>query len=911
MPNFLPASINYTSRDYLTIKAGLVSHVQSYYPNDWSDFLESNLGIALLELIAWVGDNLSFYLDRTANEAFLRTAQQRRSVVDLVRLIGYAPRTAAAASVPVAATLQVAQAAPTTIPAYTLVTDADGVEFEFLANISVPAGLLTTQNQPVTDEVLVVATGTDNSYVLETANPNLTVGSATLKFTISSDPYEVLVRNDGTILLPFSGAGTLDYSTGELVLVFAVGSVPDAATNVTLTYQWTQQITAYQGRTFIEYFSSDGTSSLEFTLSRFPALVPPLVDETPPSPDPSRFEVWIGSPGAPFGAAAGAQWTRVDAIVLSDPTDEAYEVIIEDDRIKVRFGDDSAGRIPPVGANNIGVIYRAGGGLKGNISTGFLDTNVTGSSGSSAVTVGLRNYQAGTGGSERETLDEIRVNAPRTLKTNDTATTEEDYDTLSTTFSQPGLGTIARAKSRLTPAASKSVKTVFSGLTLGTSGAVPTTTYNLLLPGAPIVLSTVTVSYTVGGTVRNVTATDLGSGLADLTGDASIDSATTRFRYDQHDWVDDAPAGWVGDAATLSFGPDTLQGPPVHPATVVVKYTIDGTDYIGYDDGAGALVGTHIDSGSITYTSGSVSITFASGKAPDLGFNISFSYQSTLHLALNSAPTAGTNIIFSGDTGPAVVSIPTNNIEVYTWAFDANQNLVPPNVATRTNLKAFLDVRRVLGTSIEIKSGYNIQAHIYLAVTFDPAVSQTETEARVQAALETYFLTIGQVDAGTDIPLAALYDQVYPLQGVTNVVIQDIALRVPVGTGDGATIRFEDDVTRQAPATFVSLGKLPMLPGVGKILVFKGGTQIGASDAGDPIAALAGSGLISGSSVNIDTGEFTLRLTSAPAVDELVSLEFFLDEQSAISGVQLWNLVIDEWEIAVLGDLFVNSTKIN
>ena len=71
--------------------------------------------IALLDGVATMADVLTFYQERIANEAYLRTATERRSLVELARLIGYVPRPGVAASAYLAFGLE-KDAAPTTIP---------------------------------------------------------------------------------------------------------------------------------------------------------------------------------------------------------------------------------------------------------------------------------------------------------------------------------------------------------------------------------------------------------------------------------------------------------------------------------------------------------------------------------------------------------------------------------------------------------------------------------------------------------------------------------------------------------------------------------------------------------------------------------------------------------------------------
>src|SRR5690242_13266889 len=72
----------------------------------------SDFSIALLDAFAVSADILTFYQERLANEAYLRTALQQRSVFELARLVGYQPAPGVAASAPLAFTLNDANGAP-------------------------------------------------------------------------------------------------------------------------------------------------------------------------------------------------------------------------------------------------------------------------------------------------------------------------------------------------------------------------------------------------------------------------------------------------------------------------------------------------------------------------------------------------------------------------------------------------------------------------------------------------------------------------------------------------------------------------------------------------------------------------------------------------------------------------------
>src|ERR1044071_4552589 len=90
--------IDYQARDYQSLLQAMRQLIPQKMP-EWLDYTnEADLGNVLLELFAQMGDILSYYQDRVANEGFLGTARSRRSVIQHLRLIGYLLGTAAPAA---------------------------------------------------------------------------------------------------------------------------------------------------------------------------------------------------------------------------------------------------------------------------------------------------------------------------------------------------------------------------------------------------------------------------------------------------------------------------------------------------------------------------------------------------------------------------------------------------------------------------------------------------------------------------------------------------------------------------------------------------------------------------------------------------------------------------------------------
>lgn len=89
MPSGKKVAINYTSREFNTIKRDLMNYARKYYSDTYKDFSEAGFGALMMDSVAYVGDILSFYTDYQANEAFLESAIEYDNVVRHARQLGY------------------------------------------------------------------------------------------------------------------------------------------------------------------------------------------------------------------------------------------------------------------------------------------------------------------------------------------------------------------------------------------------------------------------------------------------------------------------------------------------------------------------------------------------------------------------------------------------------------------------------------------------------------------------------------------------------------------------------------------------------------------------------------------------------------------------------------------------------
>ena len=80
---------DFKSYDFETLRRTMVAYLRENYPDDFNDFVESSEYVALIDLIAYISQALSFRVDLNARENFLETAERRNSILRLARLISY------------------------------------------------------------------------------------------------------------------------------------------------------------------------------------------------------------------------------------------------------------------------------------------------------------------------------------------------------------------------------------------------------------------------------------------------------------------------------------------------------------------------------------------------------------------------------------------------------------------------------------------------------------------------------------------------------------------------------------------------------------------------------------------------------------------------------------------------------
>ena len=82
-------TVSFVSYDFDSIKQSLIDYTRTYYPEVFNDYIESSEYIAMLEMFAYVAEQLAFRVDMVAHENFITTAQRKQSILRLAKLISY------------------------------------------------------------------------------------------------------------------------------------------------------------------------------------------------------------------------------------------------------------------------------------------------------------------------------------------------------------------------------------------------------------------------------------------------------------------------------------------------------------------------------------------------------------------------------------------------------------------------------------------------------------------------------------------------------------------------------------------------------------------------------------------------------------------------------------------------------
>ncbi|HWN69217.1 MAG TPA: putative baseplate assembly protein [Haliangium sp.] len=477
--------IDYLAKDYASFRTLMLDRMAVVMP-EWAERSPADIGVTLVELIAHVGDQLSYYQDGVATEAYLGTARRRTSVRRHARLLDYALHEGNNARVWIS--LEVNQmyeedhpGAAGTIPAGTrLLTRLEnepriGLPEESLSEALRQKALFFETLQDIAPKMarncIVVydwgggltclPRGATSATLCARADLDLHAGDV-LIFEEIDDPstgtLADLTRRHAVRLLDTPEAIVDELGPDSMLLVEVIWHPDDAlpfampirhASGAQATIARGNVVLADHGRTIEqepllpEIAPADEryrphvrglhlTHRQPYTDAQLSSAAALLVQ------DPRRALPVVSMAELPEHSEAGCAdeptpWHPRRDLLASGPFDRHFAIEMErDGRASVRFGDNVNGRQPPVGSR-WRATYRVGSGSAGNIGADAI-AHVLVSQDSSPRSLMMlfgidviRNPLPAVGGMEPERDEQARLYAPYSFRQGERAVTADDY----------------------------------------------------------------------------------------------------------------------------------------------------------------------------------------------------------------------------------------------------------------------------------------------------------------------------------------------------------------------------------------------------------------------------------------------------------------------------------------------------
>ena len=466
----LPAPSSYLAKDYASFRALVLDRLSLTMPQ-WNEQHVPDGYLALLEILAYVGDHLSYEQDAAATEAYLATARRRISVRRHARLVDYRMSEGCNARVWVCleviddVKLDPASLCFITGPRSTLtppgVVDPNALlqvtqDYQVFEPISRdPIRLYRARNSMAVQfhrnkdsaALTVDAAGTAESelrcgdvVIFELADADETSAPSNVPpghpVRIATAP--TFAENRVTITWAradrpppeITGSNRTVVARGNVVLADHGGGNGWLAHLCTGAPLASKAITGAAGSAFV-------SARLPVRNLTWCAPVPSSLHAGSAAemliqdPRAAQAELCvIDLPLRADNASAGSRSTRWEQrldLLASGPADQHFAVEVDDDGVGwLRFGDGHCGA-QPKGETKFGFTCRVGNGAVGNVSAGTICNLVTNDPLAWAVRL-IRNPTSAQGGQDREPLDEVRLAAPAQLRSVDErALTAEDY----------------------------------------------------------------------------------------------------------------------------------------------------------------------------------------------------------------------------------------------------------------------------------------------------------------------------------------------------------------------------------------------------------------------------------------------------------------------------------------------------
>jgi hypothetical protein len=418
---------DFQSYDFETLRKSMIDYLKLYYPEDFNDFIESSEYIALIDLIAFLGQSLAFRTELNARENFLDTAERRDSILKLAKLINYNPKRNTAAN----GLLKINSVATTES-----VYDSNGIN---LANLNISWNDISNNNWHEQFSIVLNAT-LINSQVIGNPGNTQTING------IKNDEYAINILSNVIPVYPFSNTVGGTTTQFEAVSVTSAGQPylyevePTPRSKFNVLYRNDNQGNGSNNTGFFLHFKQGTMQKVDFNISE--ALANRVLNVG--YNNINSTDVWLYDVNS--SGVDKTKWINVPTIaginvIYNKKTERnLYQVNTgEGDQIDLVFGDGSFSNIPQ---GNYRLYFRTSNGQTYKITPDELQNvsvsiNYVSRSGTTeTLTIAASLKYTVTNGVAAESITDIKSKAPQQYYTQGRMITGEDYNILPyTTFS--------------------------------------------------------------------------------------------------------------------------------------------------------------------------------------------------------------------------------------------------------------------------------------------------------------------------------------------------------------------------------------------------------------------------------------------------------------------------------------------
>jgi hypothetical protein len=433
-------NINYINKDFTEYRSQLINYSQTYFPTTYTDFTETSPGMMFIEQAAYVGDVMSFYLDNQVQENYVQYARQNSNLFNLSYMYGYKPNVTSLSSTEV----DFYQIVPSKVSASVYVPDYDyalyvnantkiSTRTGTAANFSIEDPIdftVSSSLNPTTVSVAQITSDQPSQFLLKKSTIAYSGDIQNIQFTFGApQPFStvnIVASNIAGVLDITDSDGNKWYEVNYLGEEQIYDSIKNTNINDPNNYAtgndtpYLLQTKAVQNR-FATRFINDSTLQLQFGAGS------PLSTTEEIIPNPANVGI-----GLPFG---------------QDKLTTAYS--------PTNFVFTNTYGVAPTNTT-LTVRYYVGGGVRSNILSNtltnpdtstiqFINSNLNSTVAQTVFnSIATNNPIAASGGSDGDSIEEIRQNVISNFGSQLRNVTADDY--LVRTLSMPSkFGTISKA----------------------------------------------------------------------------------------------------------------------------------------------------------------------------------------------------------------------------------------------------------------------------------------------------------------------------------------------------------------------------------------------------------------------------------------------------------------------------------